>query len=181
MSAAPYEPGEDTFLLLRGVRAFRVGLALEIGVGVGAVTEALAQMADQVVGTDTQRMALQATRNRLRARSTERVELVHASGASPFREGTFDLVAFNPPYLPAGRTHDPAVDGGPGGIQVTLEALSDIARTLRPQGRLLLVASSHTNVRALLGGLSKQGLEVQRMQSKKLFFEELYLFEAIRR
>ncbi|MCE5299070.1 MAG: methylase, partial [Methanoregulaceae archaeon] len=66
--------------------------------------------------------------------------------------GIFDLVLFNPPYLPT--TPDErmddwleyALDGGPDGRTVIRRFLSGVGRVLAPGGRCLLLISSLTGL-----------------------------------
>ncbi len=64
-------------------------------------------------------------------------------------EGTFDLIAVNPPYLTVAETdalagtpgaHEPriAFDGGPDGFDVSRRILADAHRYLKPGGHLLM-------------------------------------------
>ena len=109
-----YAPAEDTWLLLRAAREeCRDGeRVLEIGCGSGAVSGALCQRA-RVLATDINPHAVQEARDR-------GVEVLRTDLFSGIC-GQFDLILFNPPYLPT----DPdermddwleyALDGGPDG------------------------------------------------------------------
>jgi release factor glutamine methyltransferase len=66
--------------------------------------------------------------------------------------GTFDLVLFNPPYLPTPPDErmddwlEYALDGGPDGRAVIARFLSGVGRVLAPGGRGLLLISSLTGL-----------------------------------
>ncbi|KUG14138.1 protein-n(5)-glutamine methyltransferase prmc [hydrocarbon metagenome] len=64
--------------------------------------------------------------------------------------GLFDLVLFNPPYLPTAPEErmddwlEYALDGGPDGRRVIAVFLAGVGRVLAPGGRVLLLISSLT-------------------------------------
>ncbi|MGE4633571.1 MAG: peptide chain release factor N(5)-glutamine methyltransferase [Planctomycetota bacterium] len=135
--------------LLQGVSSPRV---VEIGIGSGAVTIALAlERSDlSAVGVDISAEALAiAGRNLARHRLEERVELRQGSHFDPL-EGVFDLVYSNPPYIAPGdpllqenvARHEPAialiddVDGD--GLGHHRRLIEGFDRWIRPGGALLL-------------------------------------------
>src|SRR6056297_425666 len=88
-----YEPAEDS-ALLAGVVAEHVDsgdLVLDVGTGSGYVAGRIAdETGARIVGTDVNPAACR------RARDAG-VVAVRAHLVSPFRDGAFDVVAFNPP------------------------------------------------------------------------------------
>ena len=85
-----YLPSDDTAMLIRVLSGSGSGICLEIGFGSGAVLQSLLPRFSLVVGTDITSL------DQARA-ARGSAEVVLADRASCFREGTFDLVAFNPP------------------------------------------------------------------------------------
>ena len=112
-----YSPEADTFLLARAARAeVKAGdRILEVGTGSGYIAAELVQICD-VVATDINPHAALCARER-------GVDVLRGDLFSGIR-GTFDLILFNPPYLPTkpyervGGTglFDLATDGGCDGI-----------------------------------------------------------------
>jgi len=92
-------------------------------------------------------------------------------------KGRFDLVIFNPPYLPLSEEGDleKAWAGGEGGIKVVDRFLNEVADHLTPHGRVLLLISSKMNLDELF---SRHG-DFSRMTiaSRRFFFEELSVVE----
>ena len=92
--AQVYQPEADTFLLLAAAQAeVKPGdRVLEIGTGSGSIAAALVQDCD-IVATDINPHAIFCARGERTGCGAER---------SLFRylRGTFDLIIFNPPYLP---------------------------------------------------------------------------------
>lgn len=140
-----YPVEEDTLLLLEAARG-EVGArdrVLEVGTGSGHVAARLASLASGVVATDINPHAVRTAR----ALGVEVVRSDLLSGVS----GPFDLVLFNPPYLPTApgdRIDDwleYALDGGPDGRRTIARFLTEIARVLAPGGRVLLLVSTLTD------------------------------------
>ena len=176
-----YEAAEDTFLLAKQVLTQTANSALEMGVGSGLTTVALARIAEHVVGTDINLEAIRRTRERLRLEGpAAEVDLVCCSSAQPFSDSCFDLVVFNPPYLPSSSNEDIAVDGGIQGIEVSLEMLDQGSRTLRKGGKILLASSSHSNYGKLMTILSDKGFSSRIITRQRMFFEEIMIVEAVR-
>jgi release factor glutamine methyltransferase len=140
-----YAPAEDTWLLLRAAeKEYRDGeRVLEIGCGSGSIAGALCRRA-RVIATDINPHAVKAARD-------SGVEVIRTDLFSGICS-TFDLVLFNPPYLPTSpdeRVDDwleYALDGGPDGRAVVRRFLSGVGRVLAPGGRVLLLVSSLTGL-----------------------------------
>jgi len=164
-------------LLRRIVEGFSAEAALEIGCGVGFVLEELAQRCRWVIGADIDKDALIQAKTRLMNKGFVNFELVHCSSAEAFKAGSFDLVVFNPPYLPSERIEDLAVDGGKGGVEVTLSWLKECARVVKPSGKVVLITSSLASQDLLNKGVGQLGFKIKLIASQPLFFEELYVYE----
>ena len=180
-----YLPAEDTYLLLDAAlaEAHPEDLVLEIGSGRGILSVEVAPKVRRLIATDINPHAIRATKDRARARAMAgTIEFVRAD---LFRgiSGCFDLVLFNPPYLPTnpdertGRWIDYALDGGANG-RVTVERfLKDLRTHLRPGGRALLLISSHTGIREVQETACAFGLTAIVVASERCFFEQLYVLK----
>jgi SAM-dependent methyltransferase len=85
----PYEAGKFAHLMA-ALDGRRYGRALEIGCSIGSFTEKLADVCDEVVGTDISQIAVDRTRQRLQGKSNVRIERMTFPTEKP--QGTFDLV-----------------------------------------------------------------------------------------
>ena len=96
--------------------------------------------------------------------------------------GTFDLIAFNPPYLPSedGNVKDLAVDGGFAGRTLIEAFLSNAGEHLSPGGRIQVVVSSLNNTGYVKKLYTKNGFKPEVTAGKKLFFEKLYVLTGTR-
>jgi release factor glutamine methyltransferase len=164
-----YPPSEDTYLLRDAAveEARNDDNALEVGTGSGVVAEALDERLECVVATDTNPSAVRATDER--GVSSVRTDLVGALDA------TFDLVVFNPPYLPStDETPDDSMSGALGGGETGRETaerfLEDVKRVLAPEGRVLLVASSLSGIEEFE---NREDYTVERVASERYFFEDI--------
>jgi release factor glutamine methyltransferase len=148
---------------------------LEIGFGSGAVLASVSGRFRLAVGTDT--IGLEDTR----LAGGPRVELVLADRATCFRDGVFDLVFFNPPYLPSWQIDDEAVDGGPTGTEVPVSFLEEGLRVLRGEGAIVALLSSEGDLESFLSHCSTLGLAVESVVEKRLFYETLSVLTIRRR
>jgi release factor glutamine methyltransferase len=121
-------PRPETETLVRVVAELKPRRIVELGVGSGCVSAALArELPDvEITAVDCSAAALEVARQNLASLGfAERVRLVLASGLASL-EGPFDLVVSNPPYIEAADIdclapelrHEPrvALDGGPDGL-----------------------------------------------------------------
>lgn len=136
-----YAPAEDTFLLLDAIDPRPGERVLEVGTGCGLVAVHAAGIA-RVVATDVHPAAVRAARDNA-ARNGREVAVARADLARGIR-GPFDLVAFNPPYLPASDDGADATawTGGAEGSEVAVRFLQELRSVLARDGRAYLVLSS---------------------------------------
>ena len=84
----------------------------------------------------------------------------------------YDLITFNPPYLPEHKKDKkPDTTGGKHGDEITLKFLKQAKAHLNPDGKIFLLISSHTPQ----DKIKKHKLKIKK--TKKLFFEELRIFQ----
>ncbi|MFA5943624.1 MAG: HemK2/MTQ2 family protein methyltransferase [Candidatus Thermoplasmatota archaeon] len=142
-----YRPSDDTLLLAKAVHAeVKAGdRFLEVGCGAGYVSLIAAGAGAIVTCTDANPHAVALARHNAKQNklSVEAVETDLLAGLA----GPFDVVAFNPPYLPtAPDDYVPgplnlAFDGGPDGNTTVLRFAQQVGR-LRPLPRCVLVVHS---------------------------------------
>jgi release factor glutamine methyltransferase len=174
-----YRPAEDTFLLARAVHAtLRPGQSfLEVGCGAGLVSLVAARAGATVTATDLNPRAVEllqhnARQNGLRVRAVE-TDLL---GGVP---GPFDMVAFNPPYLPTTPAEyipgplNLAFDGGPDGNATVLRFARQVA-ALRPlPATVLVVHSSLSDPAPLEHAMAASGYRCAVLLEESHFFERL--------
>ena len=173
-----YEPAEDSHLLAEtAIERIDGGTVLEVGVGSGYVAARIdAETPATVVGCDINPEAA------ARAR-TEGIEAVRADLTGPFAADSFDVVVFNPPYLPTPPERewdDPleyALSGGEDGRRVVRPFLADLGRGLDPAGRGYLLVSSLTGIDAVTELADNAGLRAAETDEKPFPFERLVVLE----
>lgn len=170
-----YQPAEDTYLLLGAALAEAVAedLALEIGCGSGFISQELACKVARLIATDINPHAV-------RAAKTRGIEVIRADLFQGIK-GRFDLILFNPPYLPTqpeertGQWIDYALDGGYSGRQTVDRFIEDLAGHLQPAGRALLLISSLTGLAEVQETAEAAGLTAVVVAGERCFFERLYV------
>ena len=144
ISPGVYDPAEDSHLLLEALkRVVRQGdRVLEVGTGSGMIAIALASMGAEVYASDHDMAACKcALANSVKNDATIRV---FRSDLFDGVRGTFDIIAFNPPYLPEegnGADHR-AWTGGERGCEVGLRFLTSAGEFFSKRGRGFIVFSS---------------------------------------
>ncbi len=175
-----YQPEADTYLLLEAAKKeVKPGdRVLEIGTGSGLISRELAQASD-VVATDINPHAV------LCARSNG-VDVVRSDLFAGLR-GIFDLVLFNPPYLPTQPEEriddwlEYALDGGDTGRVVIERFAGEVGRVLAPKGRILLLISSLTGLVEVNNLFSGYGYTLETMREQEIEDEMLYVLKISKR
>lgn len=172
ISEPVYEPGEDTLLLLDAMEVPEGARVLEVGSGCGVVSLAAAKRAELVVATDVEAAAAATThRNAVVSGLHSKVMVVRCDVASALKRGaTFDVVLFNPPYLPV-EEKEKAWSGGKSGVEVVLRLVRELGTLLKRGGSAFVVLSSLGRFEAVVEEAERIGLSVEVAAEKKLFFE----------
>ncbi len=122
---------------------------LDIGTGSGIIAITLAaERSAQVVATDISKAALQVAQGNAR-RLGAKVHFICCDLGRALRDGAFDLIVSNPPYVPENdrttlprevREHEPAMAlfGGTDGLYIYRRLIPEAARLLRPSGWLIM-------------------------------------------
>lgn len=175
-----YEPAEDSFLLAdaalkEAAQGMRI---LEIGAGSGFVSAVLlANLKDiYLVATEINPHAARCAR-------ANRVEVIRTDLFKGIKnekpEKRFDLILFNPPYLPTSKEEkvpgwlNYAFDGGISGRETLDSFLDEVKDYLKPEGKVLILISSITGLKAVREKIEELGFEVDIVERKKVSFEEL--------
>jgi len=154
-----YQVEEDTVLLLEAAlaEARPDDRVLEVGTGSGYIAASLTGRAARVIALDINPHAV-------RAAYARGVEVVRSDLFAGIR-GPFDLVLFNPPYLPTAPEErlddwlEYALDGGVDGRQTIARFFAGVDPVLASGGRVLLLVSSLTGPEEVLRLAHVAGLD----------------------
>lgn len=153
-------------------RATRV-LDLGTGSGIGAITAA--RWSQAVTATDISDAAARCVRiNALLHDVVDRIDVFVGDLFAPVAGRRFDLVLFNPPYLP-GWPRD-AFDRAFRGGDVIERFLAALPDHLAPAGRALVLLSSDADIRFFLAHARASRLAVRLVARRDLIFEVVYVF-----
>lgn len=178
LETAVYQPAEDSRLLLEAVEGDieASDRILDVGTGSGFVGAELAtRTGASVLGVDVNPLAC-------RQASERGLPVVRANLVDAFADRAFDVVAFNPPYLPAveeARREDwmeVAITGGETGRTVIEPFLETVGRVLAEGGTVYLLASSLSDLDAVNGAARQAGFAVEEVASESFPFEKLVVY-----
>jgi len=179
-----YEPAEDTFLLADDLDVGQGEKVLELGTGCGILSILAAKAGAEVVATEINPAALECARANAIVHGVEdRIELRLGDLFDPVAGECFDLVVFNPPYLPVSRDEalgtplDLAWEAGQDGRAVIDRFLRGLPNHLKPNGRASFVQSSLTDISKTLQVLKMNNFHVN-IKRKKVSFEEIFLLRC---
>ena len=175
-----YEPAEDSFLLAdAALEEAEPGMRiLEVGTGSGFVSAVLRGNLKniRVIATEINPYAARCARE-------NGVEVIRTDlfrGIKPrSQEAHFDLILFNPPYLPTSEEEkvpgwlNYAFDGGTSGRETLDRFFDGVKDFLKPGGRILVLISSITGVEAVQEKMERLGFAVDIAGRTKVSFEEL--------
>ena len=167
-----YEPAEDSLLLRKYVLKLASGKILDIGTGSGILAEAALKKSKDVLAADIDEKAVNFCKKKG----------INAIKSDLFLniKGKFDVIIFNPPYLPK-HPEEPkdsalVTTGGEKGSELLERFLKEAKAHLKKKGIILFVCSSLTgNVEKIM---KKYKYKFELLDKEKHFFEELYVYKA---
>lgn len=170
-----YEPREDSYLLMRNLSKYvKNRSVLDVGTGSGIqAQEAIKFGASKVLALDV---------------NSEAVDAAIKKGINAIRSdlfskitGKYDVIVFNPPYLPYDSQEDAEssliTSGGPKGDELISRFLTQAPRFMTKKGIILIIVSSLTPKSNLLKLLRSLGLSKRIIDKENLFLESLELWK----
>jgi len=170
-----YQPAEDTQLLAETavIHVESGDRVLDVGTGSGFIASHVAdETGASVLGSDLNPHACRQAR-------AAGIPVVRADQLTPFRDGAFDVVVFNPPYLPTDPDKEwddwmeAALSGGQDGREVIEPFLADLRRVLAPDGDAFVLVSSVTGVDAVRDIARSNGLTTMEAADESHSYERL--------
>jgi release factor glutamine methyltransferase len=168
-----YEPREDSFLIKRHIKEFckSKSTILDIGTGSGILAIEGSKHVKQVIAVDIDPKTISQIR---KLHLPKNIKILQSNLFSRIKKQKFDLIVFNPPYIPTEKIKYTDLDGGKNGTEVIEPFLKDAKQFLKPSGKILLLTSSLTKD---IESLFKEYKYSYKMIDKEKFaFEELYLW-----
>lgn len=176
-----YAPCDDSFLLADNLKVKKGEAVLDMGTGCGMQGIVAARQGGRVVACDVSAKAVECARYNAR-RNKVGMSLVRSDLFKAIK-GSFDLLVFNPPYLPSEPSEEKdeealSWDGGRDGRAVINRFIRECPGYLNPGGRVLLVASSLTGIQEVMDEFAERGFKPHLIARKPFLFEEVVLLEA---
>lgn len=168
-----YQPEEDSYLLseiLRKLKINKNSRVLDMGAGTGIQTQTLVYLGikkENILCADINKEAVDYCKklgfNSIKSNLFENIK------------DKFDIIIFNPPYLPRDKNEPKfsqlATTGGKKGSEIINKFLRQSKNNLNPEGKIILLTSSLTK------NINWNNYSKKLLAKRKLFFEELYVWE----
>lgn len=174
-----YEPREDSFLLLEHIKSYIKSQhkVLDMGTGSGILAKEASKYAKKVIAIDIDDKTIEKLKKEMK---NKKIKFIHSNLFSNLKSKNnskekFDLILFNPPYLPSKKIKDKEIDGGINGIKVIEKFLKQAKEHLEKEGKILLLCSSlNKNIEKLF---NRYNYNFKKIDEKPLFFEKIYIYE----
>jgi len=167
-----YEPAEDSYLLIKALEVKGNEKILDMGTGCGIIAVHLAKKGCKVVAVDINEKAVENAKKNAKANGLK-IDFRKSDLFEAINE-KFDLIVFNPPYLPT-KGEDLAWDGGRDGIEIIKKFLEDAKNYLERDGMIYIVLSSLCNIEKLKKLFEKK-YKFEEVLKQNFFFERLYVY-----
>jgi release factor glutamine methyltransferase len=166
-----YSPSDDSVLMLDAMSNFPLEgkEVLDVGTGSGILGLSCALHGANVTITDIDERALLSVQNAARSLGVD----LNVTRSDLFSNvsGRFDLVLFNPPYVPSSTIEDKTIDGGERGSELIGKFLDTLPGHLNMDGSALLLVNNMNDAPALIA--EHPDFDFSVIAKRALFFEEL--------
>jgi len=175
-----YHPAEDSFILSESIKKYleKKGKSfkiLDMGTGSGIQAETCKSLGfNNILAADIDSASLEYVKNKVKVKTIK-------SNLFSKIKNKFDLILFNPPYLPE-HEHDKEKDtsGGKKGDETIIKFLNQAKSHLTKDGEILLLSSSLTPNKEI-NKIIKKYYKKKKLSEKKLFFEILEVWKIQRK
>lgn len=204
-----YSPSDDSYLIIDylkdhitrthfdSLRIENVNNILDMGTGSGIVAIFLLSVkkinqnfSANIYASDIDQNAIDSAKANEKSNGfNNRIKYIHSDlfkSFPPDLKHGFDIIFFNPPYLPSivshrnlkrNSTQDYTWEGGEKGFEIILNFVKEAKKFLRKENRsyIYYVCSSKTNLLQLYERISQLGFKNKIVNKNHIFFEDLFL------
>jgi release factor glutamine methyltransferase len=167
-----YEPAEDSYLLQKQVRKFsKKGMkVLDVGTGSGIQAQTAKERGAEVLALDINPECVDHCKKL-------KINTILSNLFENIKD-KFDLIIFNPPYLPEEPLEPEdsrlATTGGKKGNEILEQFLKEVKEYLNKEGKVLILFSSLTpDVDKII---KKNNLKFEKLSEEKIPFEKLFVY-----
>ncbi|MEN9625822.1 MAG: hypothetical protein RL557_150 [archaeon] len=178
-----YQPSDDSYLLqevlkkyLKKIKNKKIDI-LDMGSGSGILMQTCKENNfKNITAVDINKEAVTHLQK-------QKIKAIHSDlfSNSKLKNKKFDLIIFNPPYLPEDKREPQdsklQTTAGKKGYEIIIKFLEQAKIHLQKKGKILLLFSSLSKPHIVLKKAREMKYQYELQASKKLFFEELFVYE----
>ncbi|MEK6914853.1 MAG: HemK2/MTQ2 family protein methyltransferase [Nanoarchaeota archaeon] len=179
-----YEPSDDSYLLKETLIKFLKNKSkkikiLDMGSGSGIQAYTCKNLDfDNILAVDVDDISIKYLLK-------NNIKVIKSDLFKKIKNDKFDLIIFNPPYLPED-SREPLdsklqTTGGKKGYELINKFLEQAVNFLKPKSSILLLFSSLSKPKIILNKAKSLNYNYNLLAKKKIPFEELYIYEFRRR
>jgi HemK-related putative methylase len=189
-----YYPSDDTYLLLdtlkKEISLYKhINFALEVGCGSSILSLYLYDFVNKMFCVDINEDVIDYLENVKKKYSLNKLEIIKSDLFKNLNKNkldfkTFDIIVFNPPYVCSEKLNnlnikkeDLCTIGGINGSEVIFRFLENLNNYLNKKSVCYLLISSQNNIKNIYKRIIELNFNYKVVNSKKLFFEELFVIK----
>lgn len=166
-----YEPAEDSYLIKKYIKDYSKNKkVLDLGTGSGILAKESLKYTKNVTASDINKECL---------KNLKEIKTIHSDLFENIKE-KFDLIIFNPPYLPRDKREDKksalSTTGGEKGYEILEKFINQLKYHVNKNGKALIVFSSLTNKKKIDFIIKKNKFKFKLLEEKKIPYETLYCY-----
>ncbi len=173
-----YSPAEDSYLLSKTIKSYlknknKNTKILDLGSGSGTQATTCRNLGfKDILTADIDKEAVKFLKQ-------EKFRVIKSNLFSNINKNEkFNLIIFNPPYLPEDKyDREKDTTGGKKGYETIIKFLKQAKIYLSKDGTILLLSSSLSKPKIIIKKAKELGYKMKLLANKKLFFEEIYAYE----
>ena len=182
-----YDPAEDTFLVIEGIKIKEKQTIFEIGTGCGIIALYCAKNNAKVICSDINPFAVELTKknyeiNKKKINGTMQVRLGDMFSVIK-KDEQFDIIIFNPPYLPTKKSEliggsgwiDKALNGGNNGLKYTTIFIEKLPKYLNKNGKAYFIFSTLSDKKELMEKIDENNFQSEVIKKYDFHNESLQL------
>jgi release factor glutamine methyltransferase len=179
-----YSPEEDSFLLEKEVKKYLSSLTKEqkskiniLDMGSGSGIQAKACITSGIKKQNI--LCADIDKETIKYLKKQKLKKIQSNLFSNInKESKFDLIIFNPPYLPEDK-QDKGLDttGGKEGHETIIKFLQEAKEHLAKKGKILLLVSSLSKPRIIKKEIKRLNYKKTKLSELKTFFEKLEIWD----